>query len=543
MSDVSSPLNEKSRPETFWTTVNIAEAIPGVLTPLGWSFFGGGLELAMRGAFADLGVLKRRERVQPDETSERFTGCFLGRVAVNVDMMRRIVGDRLPGTSGDALELQLLGASRPDVESHATRRRYGVVALRLPMNAIRLSRQLVTLRRETERWWRSIVFGEVSTGAAARRLLREAFDRFATIMRLHSFASIICQAAYDQVAQLADRAGVPGNETALVGGYGGLEEVEVSQSLWLVARGMMTIDEFVEHHGYHGPDEGQISSTSWRMDHDPIHRAVERYQRMPDEREPQRIERQRVAERRRREEELLNRLGPLERLQARAVLRAAKKFVPLREVGKAAFLQAIDVGRFASRAIGEDLVAAGILRQTDDVYMLTLAEATAKPASRATALAKERRTERDGYLSLRVPQTWHGQPEPLPDEDAKDARPERLTGVAASAGVYEGRARIVTNPAEAEVDDGSVIVCHTTDPSWTILFASAGALIIDIGGPISHGAIMAREMGLPCVINTQEGTAVIQDGDLVRVDGSAGEVRILEPADASGADAAQATSS
>ena len=92
--------------------------------------------------------------------------------------------------------------------------------------------------------------------------------------------------------------------------------------------------------------------------------------------------------------------------------------------------------------------------------------------------------------------------------------------------VVTGRARIVSDPAAAELEPGDILVCATTDPSWTPLFMLAEALVIDIGGEISHGAIVARELGVPCVINTKTGTRDIPDGATIRVDPRAGTIEV-----------------
>ncbi|MFY1621075.1 PEP-utilizing enzyme, partial [Micromonospora sp. WMMD736] len=93
----------------------------------------------------------------------------------------------------------------------------------------------------------------------------------------------------------------------------------------------------------------------------------------------------------------------------------------------------------------------------------------------------------------------------------------------------EGRVRIVHDPADdIDIDPGEILVCPTTDPSWVSLMTIASALVIDIGAAVSHGAIIARELGLPCVIGTRSGTTDLREGDHVRVDGSAGTVEVLE---------------
>jgi pyruvate,water dikinase len=123
---------------------------------------------------------------------------------------------------------------------------------------------------------------------------------------------------------------------------------------------------------------------------------------------------------------------------------------------------------------------------------------------------------------------------PEPIGDAMDgpepaSGPGRVvTGVAASAGRVEGRARVVLDPdCDVVLEPGDILVCRITDPSWAPLFTLAEGLVIDIGGPASHGAIVARELGIPCVIGTGNGTTAIHDGDRVAVDGDAGTVSVL----------------
>ena len=105
---------------------------------------------------------------------------------------------------------------------------------------------------------------------------------------------------------------------------------------------------------------------------------------------------------------------------------------------------------------------------------------------------------------------------------------DEITGLAVSPGVVEGRARVVLDAATSELEPGEVLVCQTTDPSWASLFLVASALVIDIGGALSHGAIVARELGVPCVINTRLGTHRLRTGDRLRVDGNTGVVTVLE---------------
>ena len=145
----------------------------------------------------------------------------------------------------------------------------------------------------------------------------------------------------------------------------------------------------------------------------------------------------------------------------------------------------------------------------------------------------ERRAQREEYARVDLPQFWTGDPVPVElDAGGEDAeRADEVEGMAASAGVAEGRARILLDADGIdEIEPDEILVCRTTDPSWASAFHLVAATVIDIGGPVSHGAIVSREMGIPCVINTENGTRVLRTGDLLRVDGTAGRVEVLERA-------------
>jgi pyruvate,water dikinase len=143
----------------------------------------------------------------------------------------------------------------------------------------------------------------------------------------------------------------------------------------------------------------------------------------------------------------------------------------------------------------------------------------------------ERRALRTAYGAFDLPAHWVGQPTPIPIGADATARAGTVTGIAAAAGVVEGRARVLAEAEQCdELEPDEILVCHTIDPSWAAASHLAAGVVIDVGSVSSHGAIVAREMGLPCVIGTGNGTAALRTGDLVRVDGTAGTVTVLEPA-------------
>ena len=105
----------------------------------------------------------------------------------------------------------------------------------------------------------------------------------------------------------------------------------------------------------------------------------------------------------------------------------------------------------------------------------------------------------------------------------------RITGLGASAGVHEGRARVVDDPArlEEEFAAGEVLIAPATDPSWAPLFLLAGAVVIDTGSNISHAALVAREMGIPAVVGARDASRRLRDGQRLRVDGASGSVEVI----------------
>jgi pyruvate,water dikinase len=203
----------------------------------------------------------------------------------------------------------------------------------------------------------------------------------------------------------------------------------------------------------------------------------------------------------------------------------------LRGVSKRAFLQSIDVARCAARHAGDILADQGVLAEPEDVFYLTTDELTGRVPGDVAGVVRRRRQRRDQYATLELPLTWKGTPVP-----AAAATPQRsgdvVTGLGVSAGVVEGTVRVVFDPSFADVRPDEVLVAPMTDPSWSSIMFISAALVVDIGGALSHAAVVARELGFPCVVNTRTGTRELRTGDRVRVDGAKGTVEILERGEA-----------
>ena len=531
-----------SSPSVAWSTINAGEAIPGVVTTLTWSLFGERTERGLRGAFCDLGVLTEAQISRPDNPDERVWDIFFGRAAANLETFRNLA-DRMPGTSGDAMESQLFGTVRPGVSSRTQFQRYPVVAAKAPMAMWGVAGRLDRAAEHIGPWWRkAVTAAPTMTAEQARANLDAAARKFAGVMRPHVLAAMLCQGLYEQVRAAAERAGKPGLEIALVTGYGDMAETAYVGDLWDVSRSALSLDEFVARHGYHGPNEGELAARIWRLDRSPLEKLLGHYADLDDKQGPRAIEAARSAERVAAERELLGACARTQRTAAAIVLKTAARFIPLRGTGKAAFLQCVDVARASALRLGELHSEAGTLNRSEDVFHLTLEELAAPTLPAAFGdLVAQRRQLHERYKAFELPEFWEGAPVPNAAEKPEPTPTGEtviVTGIPVTPGVVTGRARVVLDPETDEgPEPGEILVCRTTDPSWAAVLIISAALVIDIGGPISHGAIVARELGIPCVIGTRDGTVKIADGDLIEVDGSAGTVTVLELALQSGATA------
>ena len=516
------PLHRRSEPGTAWTRVNMSEAMPGVATPLSWSFMDDTTEKMVRGAYFDMGVIPRSQVPAPAEPDGRTASIFYGRIALNIDWSRSCA-DLQPGTSGDALEEYYFGAVRPGVTSNNSRRRYPVILGKMPPLALRVPRRLRALYADNWRWWQGCVARNVEDPAAARRQFVEAHSRFDTIARTHVAAALIGGSLYPSLGALAAAAGRPEIMTTLLGGHQSVE-IETTTELWDVSRGRLTLAEFLRRRGYQGSMQGELSARIWREDSSPVERLIATFASMADDNDPRLVERRCVEARLSAERDMLAALPAAKRAWGQIVLRVAHTYVPLRETGKAALMTAFDVARLSARAVGADLARGGLVDEPDDVFFLTIPELLATDGRDFHATVDFRRGRRDEYLKLDLPESWVGMatPQPLAVDEST-----RLEGLGVSPGVAEGKVRLLLDPLTDDLEPGEILVCETTDPSYAAYFLVAAAVINDIGGAMSHGSIVAREVGIPCVTNTRVGSRSLHTGDMVRVDGTAGTVDVL----------------
>jgi pyruvate,water dikinase len=180
---------------------------------------------------------------------------------------------------------------------------------------------------------------------------------------------------------------------------------------------------------------------------------------------------------------------------------------------------------------GRQFVLSGALDLPDDLLYLTLSEIKSFAAGDGLdwrgLIASRRQEVRRESLRKQIPRLL------LSDGRAfyggmRSSAPNAINGSPVSPGSVTGRVRVVFNPTQANLQPGEILVCPGTDPSWTPLFLSASGLIMEVGGMMTHGAVVAREYGIPAVVGVHEATARLQTGMLVQLDGSSGQIEVLE---------------
>jgi pyruvate,water dikinase len=176
------------------------------------------------------------------------------------------------------------------------------------------------------------------------------------------------------------------------------------------------------------------------------------------------------------------------------------------------------------------LVQAQVVREKEDIFYLTFQELDDLVRTRRVddALIRRRREAFRSYQALTPPRVLTSDGECIAGAYRRDGLPAgALAGLAVSAGTAEGRARVIRDMADADLDAGDILVTAYTDPSWTPLFVAIKGLVTEVGGLMTHGAVIAREYGLPAVVGVQHATRLIRDGQRIRVHGTDGYVEIL----------------
>ncbi|MGC4936451.1 rifamycin-inactivating phosphotransferase [Kribbella sp. DT2] len=236
------------------------------------------------------------------------------------------------------------------------------------------------------------------------------------------------------------------------------------------------------------------------------------------------------------EQEVLERLrglpdGEEKAAETQQMIERVRTFIGYREYPKYAIICRYFVYKQALLAEADRLVEAGVLHDREDIYYLTFQELQDVVRTKRVddRLVAERKEAFRTYEGLTPPRLLTSDGESVSGSYRRDDVPAgALTGLAVSNGTIEGRARVILDLAKADLEPGDILVTAFTDPSWSPLFVGIAGLVTEVGGLMTHGAVIAREYGLPAVVGVDQATHLIQDGQQIRVHGTNGYVELLD---------------
>lgn len=537
-------LHDDPGESVLWTRVNVGEATPGAVTPLTAEFQRPANTWPAGRMFHRMGLIPSPDIPGVIDARTATTRFFCAQVAISLDFLRWLA-DRTPGTNGDAFEASILGSVRPGVVSTPDRSRYAIAAAKLGWLVKVLPRENATILDETSTWWRDAIAAARTADIAAAALLFDAArTRYERVIEHAGLLAVLSPAALDQIARPLRTLKAEADLLTVATGYGSVKETDMLEKLWAVAHGRMRLSLFLDEYGFMCASGGELESHSWREDPDALDALLETYRSAGRAESPRAKLDKTIAAAKAKRDELSARASGVQRIALKFGFWLANRILPLRENGKACMFMACDAGRAAARRVGNLLVEQGRIATPDDVFYLTYDEMVRAPANRESfhAVVGERRALRELYAAIELPDFFTsselraiiarettraalGTQTPLARHEASSglASSFTVTGAAASAGHVTARARVVRDPRTAKgFAKGDILVCHVTDPGWTTLLSVAGGMIVDIGGMLSHTAIIARELGVPAIVNTRDGTKRIPDGATVTLDGAQG---------------------
>lgn len=526
----------------LYTRANAGEVFPEIVSPLAWSLVGPGAEAGFRHSFHN-----DFAAVQVPDQPWFMVGRFAGRFHLNMSVIRT-VAQRLPGTSAAAADWQYFGdAAGRGMPAHPTGPADRLWALRAAPTALRT---IATLGRRVTAGTaavdavvaRNLTFlaGDPS-GAALISELRSLRDAYAGPFGLHVTNRAVTSSALSLATAALSRRNIPdGRALMMLSQVPELESAKPSQALRRIAETVpagspladlvtsrVGLDElaesdvpgavdlarslhgFLAEFGHRAVNEFDPTYPAWDQHPAAVLAMLRTLLGDPRESADPRSATQRY-----------DRLDPV---TARLVANA-RRAVYRAELTKNDIIRFTHEMRRLVFALGDHLQ--GRLSR-EEMTLLTLDElarvvAGDEPPREVMA---RRRAELDAAAEVE-PAVWSNGALAV-HEPASATGPNLIVGVPGSVGVAQGRVRICVDPL-GDFEHGEVLVAKFTDTAWTPMFVAAAAVVTDVGGVLSHATIVARELGIPAVVDTKVGTVELSDGDLVEVDGGAGVVRVLK---------------
>jgi phosphohistidine swiveling domain-containing protein len=550
-----------------FTRANAADGYPAALTPLSQDLVLTFEEAAVRRFyFETLGTLR------PEDAPDRYMEAFYGLVYLNADQLAGL-GEATPGSSRQAMYEAFFGLSRDpayrpppvpmgkriakalkgpvvlprmlrlskSVEARVASQRAAIEAVR-PRGEPddpgdldeRCRRWLLALEALQVDAWESLMLGAgLSSGffeASRKALAKLAGDASGDLNnRLHvGLGGNESAEAGRAVRQLAEAAGRdPAARQALEAGAGGDGVRQASPAF------AAELDGVIGRYGYRAAAELELANHSWRADPDQLLDIVRVELRHPPAADRSAAIRQEA------EAELRGRLNPVTRVVVGSLLGRSRWQMAMRENSKIPVVLLFDELRRILEIQAPRLADRGVLPDPGAVHFLRYEELKAVldgAPGPGLAELQRRRADHDRCLALSLPELVEAGPgwlralddafirsRGLLPPDTVDENTTRLQGIGASPGTLTATAWVMDDPF-GEFEPGDVLIARTVDPGWSPILACAGAVVLDIGGLLSHGAVVARELGIPCVVNVKAGTRLVRSGEKVTVDGSTGEV-------------------
>jgi pyruvate,water dikinase len=297
------------------------------------------------------------------------------------------------------------------------------------------------------------------------------------------------------------------------------------------------LEHFLVRHGHRCPNELELRNPRWAEEPEQVIELVTHYLQADESIDPG------AAEERQRQRcvqitaTVEAKLDPLRRAIFRSVLKRAQRAVTVRDNSRYYMTKFIFPMRKLYAELGRRWTERGWLKQSDDIFFLTAAEIQAiievEPAAISSdelqTRSAQRRLAYEYWMTVLAPDAIDADGTSIIDEEGTTSV---LKGIAASSGRVRGRARVVQNVHEAmRLKTGDILVTQATDPGWTPVFPLVSGIVLEIGGQLSHGAIIAREYAVPAVVNVQGAMLQIKDGQTIEVDGTKGLVYLDQSAE------------
>ena len=527
-----------------YTRANAGEVLADPVSPLGWTFaWDGGIVAGYKAGLIRCGAYEDEDF---DPANPESVACFGGYFYINLSAIR-MQGARNPAASVGVLDAAFFG-DHPDVPSYVAHpdddKPHLVPGIEAHMAWVLSGRAWPELESDRA----SAAALRASRGDLTKLRDVELVGRARIVQaRLgHLFSQHVVSGSSAAIAPgllgvVAETVNDPALPMTLLSSLGGVDSADANYALWDLSRMTPNSEEFrtawdafIVEFGSRGPDEWDLRSPTWETHLQLARTVLDRVRQQSDEESPRNRFEARAADRdalvERTRAALTDRPDVLGLLEGGLV---AGRMMAHRERTKTTIVRVLHEARMAFRELGrrhghEELVFQ-LLDGELDRYV-------ASPESFDEVLSQRHATwkrlfdlEPPFIIANATVLPLNKWPQRTRAHVSKVTANESLTGVAGSPGIARGIARVVLDPGDdRHFAPGYVLVAPNTDPSWTPLFMSAAAVIVDVGGQISHSVIVSRELGVPCVVSVTNATHRIPDGALVEVDGNRGTVTVLQ---------------